>query len=239
MKRILITGATSGIGLELAKLCAKRGYSVIACGRNQQALEELSVNENIETLQFDVTDLDAVKRALGEVKCDIAVLNAGVCEYVDMDAFEPQMFQRVFAANFFGVVNCIEPLIKVLPQGGQLLIVDSLARLLPFTRSQAYGASKAAVHYLTKSLQVDLAHKGITVQSVSPGFIETPLTDKNDFEMPMKITAQEAVVAFLDGIEKRDSSIYFPKIFSLILRFLSIMPSWAKVSISKKIKQNQ
>lgn len=239
MKRILITGATSGIGLELTKLCAKRGYSVIACGRNQQALEELAVNENIETLQFDVTDLDAVKQALGEVKCDTAVLNAGVCEYVDMDAFEPQMFQRVFAANFFGVVNCIEPLIEALPQGGQLLIVDSLARLLPFTRSQAYGASKAAVHYLTKSLQVDLAHKGITVQSVSPGFIETPLTDKNDFEMPMKITAQEAVVAFLDGIEKRDSSIYFPKIFSLILRFLSIMPSWAKVSISKKIKQNQ
>lgn len=239
MKRILITGATSGIGLALAKLCAERGYQVIACGRNQQALDELIQHKNIQSLRFDVTDIKSVEQSLDTIECDIAVLNAGVCEYVDTDAFEPEMFERVFAANFFGVVNCLKPLIERLPQGGQLVMVDSLARLLPFTRSQAYGASKAAVHYLTKSLQVDLARKGIIVQSASPGFIETPLTDKNDFEMPMKISAEEAVEALLAGIENQQASIYFPKAFSLILRLLSILPSWAKVSISKKIKQNQ
>ena len=192
MKTILITGATSGIGKALAIHAAKEGYRVIACGRNKDALDELSSNSNIDACQFDVTDLEDARRALSAVKFDIAVLNAGTCEYVDIDNFEPDMFRRVFEPNFFGVVNCVDALLPKLQQGDKLVIVDSMARLLPFTKSQAYGASKAALHYFTKSLEVDLHHKGIKVQAVSPGFVETPLTDKNDFEMPMKISVEEA-----------------------------------------------
>lgn len=239
MSSILITGATSGIGKALTQLCASRGYSVIACGRNQGALDELAQDPNIVTLKFDVTDLEQVKSALQNVQVDIAVLNAGVCEYVDVAEFEADMFQRVFSANFFGVVNCVNALLGKMGSGNQIVIVDSLARLLPFTRSQAYGASKAAVHYFTKSMQVDLSDTGIIVQSASPGFVETPLTDKNDFEMPMKIPVDEAVEALLEGIEKKHESIYFPRGFSLMLRLLSILPSWLKVSISKKFKNNQ
>ncbi|GAA0857824.1 SDR family NAD(P)-dependent oxidoreductase [Aliiglaciecola litoralis] len=239
MSSILITGATSGIGKALTKLCAAKGYSVIACGRNQHVLDELAQDPNIQTLTFDVTELAQVKTALQDVKVDIAVLNAGVCEYVDVEDFEADMFQRVFSANFFGVVNCVNGLLPNMTKGNQLVVVDSLARLLPFTRSQAYGASKAAVHYFTKSMQVDLAGTGIIVQSASPGFVETPLTDKNDFEMPMKIPVEQAVEALLDGIEKQHASIYFPKGFSLMLRILSILPSWLKVAISKKFKNKQ
>jgi len=239
MKTILITGATSGIGEALAKLCAQNGYRVLACGRNQQALNKLAELSNIETLKFDVTSIEETNSALGNVDVDIAVLNAGVCEYVDVENFEPEMFQRVFSANFFGVVNSISALLPNLKMGNQLVVVDSLARLLPFTRSQAYGASKAAVHYLTKSLEVDLAKKGVIVQSVSPGFVETPLTDKNDFEMPTKISVQEAVEGMLKGIEANKSSIYFPIVFSLLLRFLSILPSKLKVAISKRIKNEE
>lgn len=239
MNTILITGATSGMGEALAKLCAKNGYKVIACGRNQQALDKLAELANVETLQFDLANIDETKKALANVEVDIAVLNAGVCEYVDINDFEPEMFQRVFSANFFGVVNSVAAILPNLKKGNQLVIVDSLARLLPFTRSQAYGASKAAVHYLTKSLEVDLVKKGIKIQSVSPGFVETPLTDKNDFEMPTKITVQEAVENMLKGIESKKSSIYFPTGFSLILRFLSILPSKVKVALSKKIKNKE
>lgn len=85
-----------------------------------------------------------------------------------------------------------------------------MARLLPFTRSQAYGASKAALHYFTKSLEVDLHDRGIKVQAVSPGFVETPLTDKNDFDMPMKITATEAAESMLKGIETDKQTVFFP-----------------------------
>ena len=239
MKTILITGATSGIGKALAIHAAKEGYRVIACGRNKDALNELSSNSSIDACQFDVTDLDDARRALATVKFDIAVLNAGTCEYVDIDNFEPDMFRRVFEPNFFGVVNCVDALLPKLQQGDKLVIVDSMARLLPFTKSQAYGASKAALHYFTKSLEVDLHHKGIKVQAVSPGFVETPLTDKNDFEMPMKISAEEAAKAMLAGIENDKQTVFFPRIFGLVLRFLHILPTMLQKRISLSMRKKQ
>jgi len=239
VKTILITGATSGIGKALAIHAAKEGYRVIACGRNKDALDELSSNSNIDACQFDVTDLEDARRALSAVKFDIAVLNAGTCEYVDIDNFEPDMFRRVFEPNFLGVVNCVDALLPKLQQGDKLVIVDSMARLLPFTKSQAYGASKAALHYFTKSLEVDLHHKGIKVQAVSPGFVETPLTDKNDFEMPMKISAEEAAQAMLAGIENDKQTVFFPRIFGFILRFMHILPTMLQKRISLSMRKKQ
>ncbi|MEP4891039.1 MAG: SDR family NAD(P)-dependent oxidoreductase [Aliiglaciecola sp.] len=239
MKTILITGATSGIGKALALLCAQKHYKVIACGRNETELEMLATHDNISTLKFDTSDQQQVAETLTDVNADIAVLNAGVCEYVDVDTFDVALFKRVFDVNFMGVVNCTAALLNESQPPAQIVIVDSLARLLPFTKSQAYGASKAALHYYTKCMEVDLAAKNILVQSASPGFVETPLTDKNDFEMPMKIGVEEAAQAFLRGIEQRHSSIYFPKKLSLILRFLNLFPAWAKFKISSKLKNSQ
>lgn len=224
-KKILITGATSGIGEALCRLAASRNYRVIACGRNTKKLDELKQIDKVDTLQFDVTDEISTRKALSGIDCDIAVLNAGTCEYVDVDAIEPAMFHRVFEPNFFGVVNCVAALRPALRPGDQVVIIDSLARLLPFTRSQAYGASKAALHYFTKSLEVDLSINNIVVQSVSPGFVETPLTDKNDFDMPMKITVEEAAKDLLAGIESQSRDVYFPTRFSLILRLLNALPN--------------
>ncbi|GAC15888.1 SDR family NAD(P)-dependent oxidoreductase [Aliiglaciecola lipolytica] len=239
MKTILITGATSGIGKALAMLCASKQYKVIACGRNLKALKELGKHQNITPLQFDVASKQQVDEALKNISVDIAVLNAGVCEYVDVEEFNADMFKRVFDVNFMGTVHCVAALLNSPSSVQQIVIIDSLARLLPFTRSQAYGASKAALHYLSKSLQVDLAPKNILLQSASPGFVETPLTDKNDFEMPMKISVDEAVRALLAGIEQRRTSIYFPKKFSLILRILNLLPSSLKFRISSKMKHKQ
>ncbi|MCU7555775.1 SDR family NAD(P)-dependent oxidoreductase [Alteromonas sp. ASW11-19] len=239
MKTLLITGATSGIGKALAEHAADNGYQVIACGRNHEALDNLSQHSNIESLRFDVSDLEQTRETLREVKFDIAVLNAGTCEYVDAEKFEPDMFRRVFEPNFFGVVNCVDGLRPQFTAGQQLVIVDSMARLFPFTRSEAYGASKAALHYFTKSLEVDLAKQGIIVQAVSPGFVETPLTDKNDFEMPMKISAEEAARQFLRGIEQKKQTIFFPRRFGWIMRFLHILPTpiQRKLSLAMRDKQ--
>lgn len=239
MKRILITGATSGIGKALAEYAASCNYQVIACGRNKDALDTLGKHANIETCRFDVTSLEDTRSALQSIECDIAVLNAGTCEYVDVDDFEPDMFRRVFEPNFFGVINCVDALLPKMKQGSKIVIVDSMARLLPFTRSQAYGASKAALHYFTKSLEVDLHHKGVHVQAVSPGFVETPLTDKNDFEMPMKISSVDAAKAMLKGIESAKQTVFFPRVFGLILRLMNILPTPVKKRLSLAMREEK
>ena len=146
------------------------------------------------------------------------------------------MFRRVFDANYFGVVNCLDALLPGLSTNDSLIFVDSLARLLPFTRSQAYGASKAALHYLGKVMEVDLAERGVKVQCVSPGFVETPLTDKNTFKMPMRITADEAAKALLRAVESGGSSVYFPRIFSLLIRMLSSLPYRWQLALCLRMK---
>ena len=237
MKKLLITGATSGIGEAVAKLAAKRGYHVIACGRNADKLAELAELPNIETCCFDVTDLAATTAALSSLQCDIALLNAGTCEYVNVPDIEPAMFERVFAANVFGVMNVVSALLPNLEAGNKLVFVESLARLFPFPRSEAYGGSKAALHYIAKSFAVDLAEQGIKVQTAAPGFVKTPLTDKNDFDMPMLISVEEAANDILHGIASNKASFYFPTRFSLFLRLLHLLPEGIQHRIALKMRK--
>lgn len=238
MKLILITGATSGIGEALARHAAAHGHSIIACGRNQDKLDELSQLGNISSCKFDATDEDETREALKSIEFDIAVINAGTCEYVDVKNIEPNMFRRVFEINVFGAINVASALLVKAKKGDKLVFVDSLARLLPFTRSQAYGSSKAALHYLAKSFEVDLASRGVNVQSISPGFVKTPLTDRNDFKMPMAITAEQAAVYMLDGILSDKSSIYFPKRFSAFIRLLNLMPEFIQRKMCISMRSN-
>lgn len=239
MKTLLVTGATSGIGKALAIHAASEGFEVIACGRNQTALDELALYKGIRTLQFDVTQLTSTIAALKGVKADIFVLNAGTCEYVDVDDFQPEMFRRVFEPNFFGVVNCVDAILPNLVPSNKLVIVDSMARLLPFTRAQAYGASKAALYYFSKSLEVDLHDKGIAVQTISPGFVETPLTDKNDFDMPMKISVEEAANTILVNIQKQKSTVFFPRAFGWMLRAMNLLPAGIQKRLSLSMKEKE
>lgn len=236
MTKILITGASSGIGQALALKCAQAGWHVIACGRDASKLAELDKIALISILAFDVTSPQECQQALAQIKPDIVVLNAGTCEYVDIDDWDPELFRRVFDANFFGVVNCLSALLPNLSKGSTLAIVDSLARLLPFTRSQAYGASKAAVHYLTKSLQTDLNSRGVQVKSISPGFVKTPLTDKNDFSMPDCISAEQAAEHIFEGLKSSRTSVYFPWRFAFIIRLLSSLPDGARQWLCQRMK---
>lgn len=237
MRRVLITGASSGIGKAVALHAAKVGYDVTACGRNQDRLDALAEEyPAIKTLAFDISDAEACMAALVDKTFDVVVLNAGTCEYVDVSDFDPDMFRRVFDANFFGAVNCLNAVLPNLQARQQLVFVDSLARLLPFTRSQAYGASKAALYYLAKTMEVDLASRGIVVQSISPGFVRTPLTDKNDFDMPMRIEVEEAAISILDLIKKQKRTGYFPTLFAGIIRTLGSLPTAWQVALCRRMK---
>lgn len=240
--KVLITGASSGIGRQLALDYAADGNQVIVCGRNDDALSELQKQypEKISCSAFDITDKESAKASLKEVdNIDVAILCAGVCEYLDVKEFDADMFERVFKVNVFGTMNCVEALLPQFNDSARLVIVDSLARLLPFTKAQAYGGSKAAMHYIARSLEVDLKPKGIKVQTVSPGFVKTPMTDANDFEMPMRVDVEFASQAIIKGIKKGKRDIAFPWLFSSLLKFMSILPESIQVKLSEQMARKQ
>lgn len=237
MTAMLLTGATSGIGLALCQLALQYGYQVIACGRNPEPLQPLSDTypTTLMIKLFDVTDARACQASLRDVQADIYVLNAGLCEYIDASKLEPALFKRVFEANVLGTVNVMAAL--NLQAGNQVVVVDSLARLLPFSRAAAYGASKAALHYMTHSMQTDLAEQGVLMQSASPGFVHTPMTAQNTFTMPMAISTQHAAKALLKGIQTKKRQIYFPRRFSAILRLLARLPLAWQLALSQHLRK--
>lgn len=238
--KILITGATSGIGEQVARDYAEQGHDVIVCGRNQTKLDQLAEFTNLTSLRFDVTDRAQCRQALQSVSgLDLVILSAGVCEYID-DAqhFDAELVERVFSANFFGMLNCAESLLPNMQSGSRMLFIDSMSRLLPFTRAQAYGASKAATYYFAKSLAVDLKPKGIQVVTASPGFVKTPMTDANDFPMPMRISVSEASAALRQQLDKGRSTIYFPRRFGWALRFIHKLPTALQLRIAQRLKDN-
>lgn len=241
MKKVLITGASSGIGYELTKGYAMGGWQVYACGRNVSDLLELaSVMPEILVLQFDVTDVNQTKNALSHIEfpLDLIILNAGNCEYVEKGKIDTNLFKRVFDINVFGVLNCIEALQDNFTEQTHIALMGSTASYLPLPRSAAYGASKAAISYIANSLAVDLEEKGVFISLISPGFVKTPLTDKNDFEMPMIISPEEAAKEIKIGLEKKQAEIHFPKKFSYFLKSIALLPIATQRKMMRRFKRN-
>ena len=204
--------------------------SVIACGRNKEVLAELgAASSNIHTLQFDVTNHEQTQHALSSLPFTPStwVFNAGDCEYMDNGVVDAKLMARVMNVNVVGVANCVEGCQPHLDKGHRIVIVGSIASEVALPRAEAYGASKAAVSYFARTLAVDLKKKGIQVVTVFPGFVETPLTDKNDFEMPMIISTRQASNSIRKQLAANKTHIYFPARFTSILRFISLLPySW-------------
>ncbi|MGR5237752.1 SDR family oxidoreductase [Vibrio alfacsensis] len=227
---VLITGATSGIGKQLTLDYANTGRRVIACGRNEFALAELeAASKNISTLRFDVTQYDETMNILSELPFipDTWIFNAGDCEYMEDGVVDAKLMARVMNVNVVGVANCVEACQSQFERGHRVVIVGSIASEVALPRAEAYGASKAAVSYFARTLAVDLKPKGIKVITVFPGFVETPLTDKNTFNMPMIVSVHRASDAIRKQLDAGKSHIYFPARFTGILRFISLLPySW-------------
>lgn len=236
-KTVLITGATSGIGASLLALYSDKNFNVIACGRNEKQLNIIAKNVH-QTCAFDVTkpeDIQSNAQYIGEL--DILILNAGNCQYVD-DAmtFDGKLFSDVITTNLTSLGWLLQSLLPKVKKGGQVVFVSSSATILPFPRSEAYGASKAGMDYLANSLRLDLAKNDISVSLVHPGFIKTPLTDKNDFTMPFLLSSEEAAKRIYTGLKSRSNYIHFPKRLTLLLKLFSFLPSslWQSLILRKQ-----
>lgn len=235
--KILITGATSGIGKQLALDYLNEGHEVWAVGRNSEALAELA-ESGLHTARLDLTDRASTLEWFKTLaSLDIAVLNAGSCEYIDLPGFDSELFIRVMRTNLESMAISIEGVLPLLRQGQNplLVLVGSSAAYVPLPRAEAYGASKAAIAYLADTLRVDLYREKIDVSLVCPGFVKTPLTDRNDFPMPARVSVEDASRFIRQGIERRNSEIHFPKRFTYLLKALSLLPKWLWTRLSQRM----
>lgn len=230
-KSVWITGASHGIGRELAIQMASSGVQVTCSARSADALDKLHIDYGIRPLPLDVTDAEAMARAVKDIEqpqgpLDLAVFNAGMYEPLPGGLADPQVFRRHMEVNYLGVVN---GLMAVLPgmrrrRSGQLAVVGSVAGYRGLPKSAAYGPTKAALISLAETLRLELRGSGVDIRLVNPGFVSTRLTAKNDFHMPSMVSPQQAAEIIIRGLRGRRFEIAFPRGFVTWLKFTRLLP---------------
>ena len=247
-KTIWITGGSTGIGKALAIKFANEGWNVAISARRENLLREISDNyENINGFPLDVTDRAQCKQVFSEIKekyqnIDICFFSTGTWDPKREKDIDVDQIEDVFKVNFFGTLNSIKTVEEYFKkkQNGIITIVSSIAGYRGLPNSTGYGPSKSALNNLAESLYFDFKRSNVRVCLVSPGFIKTPMTDKNDFKMPFLKATEYAAEKIYDGlINKNVFEIHFPKSLTLILKILSFLPNKIYFSLVGKMTKYQ
>ncbi|ASK79575.1 short-chain dehydrogenase [Paraphotobacterium marinum] len=239
-KTVMITGATSGIGFQLAQDYIDEGYHVIACGRNEEKLQQLQkLDPKATILSFNISNKEEIHDKLSTLEFipDLIILNAGVCEYINDGQIDSDLIERVHKVNFFAPVWIIEFFQKKDPLlNTHIAVVSSSATFIPFPRSEAYGSSKAALTYFINSLSTEKLNSKLTV--INPGFVKTELTDKNDFNMPFLVDVDDASKFIIRKLKSSPQEISFPWKFMFILKLIRMLPIDLQIKFTKKLSKN-
>ena len=248
MKTIWITGASSGIGKSLALKFANEGWQVAASARREDLLNQLSEsNQNISPFPLDVTSRENCEEIFEKIKnkfesIDTCFFSTGTWDPKKEKEIDIDQMKKIMEVNFFGTLNCIKAVEMYFKEkkNGNISIVSSIAGYRGLPNSTGYGASKAALNNLAESLYFDFGRYNVRVSLISPGFIKTPMTDKNQFKMPFLKTPEFAAEKIYNGLINGSSfEIDFPKELTLILKFLKILPDSVYFKLIRKLTKYQ
>lgn len=243
-EHIWIIGASSGIGEALARTLSDGGATLILSARREEELQKL--NETLGgkhlVLPLDVSDNQQVTQAVEHIrqqvpKLDRTLFLAAIYRPADIDKMDMQFAQKLVEVNLLGAIYTSYALLPLLQQQGegQLVLCGSVAGYTGLPGGQPYSATKAAVANFTESLYAEVP-EGIDIKLISPGFVRTRITDKNDFPMPMRIEPDEAAKAIAKGLKRRAFEIHFPKAFTYMVKFLRWLPYCITLFITRRMR---
>tara|TARA_B100000029_G_scaffold6943_1_gene7385 strand:- start:991 stop:1746 length:756 start_codon:yes stop_codon:yes gene_type:complete len=242
-KTIWITGASSGIGKALAIKFANQGWQVAASARRENLLKDLNnQNPNIYSFPLDVRNENESKNTFQNIikkfqTIDISVFCTGMHDPDAEKKLSSEKIREIMETNFFGTLNCIMAVNTYFRErkNGHIAIVSSVAGYRGLPAASGYCASKSALISLAESLYFDFKRYNVKVSVINPGFIKTPMTDKNKFPMPMIKSAEFAAEKMFTGLTKKNVfEIHFPLAFTIIMKLLKIMPNWLYFLLVKK-----
>lgn len=255
-KTILLTGASSGIGKALAQKLAMIDCTLILTARRTNLIEEYLSNLNNKRAEIiidscDVANKNSVSESMIKIKTrladgqgkiknniDIAILNAGTSYRTDITEFNSKHAEEIFGVNVMGIVYWIEQLLPQMMKrkNGMIVGTASLADSRGYAKSEFYCASKAAVTKILEGLRVELHPYNVKVITVKPGFVKTPMTDKNKFKMPFIISPDKAADIIFRGIEKEKPVIAFPPVLTFASWLGGILPSSIYEFFARRVK---
>jgi len=244
-KNILITGASSGLGKELAIQLANKDIILFLTARNEnRLLETINICKNkgaaVHYKILNIKDKEDIKNWILECdkihNIDLIIANAGISAGTANGNETSNQVYDIFETNIYGVLNTIEPIIPKMinRHKGQIAIISSMSAFIGMPSCPAYSASKACILAYGQALRGHLQNYNINVSIICPGFIKTPLTDKNKFKMPFITTTEKASKKIINGLSKNKGLIVFPLIIYISLKILRILPfSWINYIFSK------
>lgn len=231
-----ITGGSSGLGRALAKDLARQGYTVAVTALPSDPVETLLVETaqmagHVRSFPCDVTDEDGMARTTAAIETEmgpivLAVFNAGNYIATPGEHLVVRDFQRSFAVNYFGIVNGLVPVVDYMRVRGRghVVLVGSVTAYSGWPTTAAYGGTKAAINILAESLKYDFDKLNIRIQVMNPGFVDTPLTQKNQLPMPGLMPVHRASRRMARGIRKGGFEVTFPYHISWPLKLLGLLP---------------
>ena len=232
-KKVWVTGASSGIGKAVAEKFAKEKWKVAISARRVEILNEMANNDNIFAYPMDVTNQNKTEETFNKIledfgDLDLCVFSSGTYERKSEKGLNVDNVKKVIEVNFLGVVGCVKAVQKYFQnkKGGHISIVSSPVGYRGLPKSSGYTASKASLNNFTQGIYFDFKKFNVRVTLISPGFIKTALTDKNDFKMPFLKDTNYAAEKIYDGlINKKKFEIIFPPQIAFIYKIFQILPN--------------